>query len=55
MIDSEETSSDEFLFDEADLKELGISPETEVNEVDSVVSIVPLEAESDDQPSTILI
>ncbi len=52
---SEETLPDEFLFDEADLKELGISPEIEMNKVDPETSIHPLEAESDDQPSTILI
>ncbi len=44
-----------FFFDEADLKELGISPETEMNEVDSGASIIPSEAESDDQPLTVLI
>ncbi len=52
---SDEASSDEFLFDEADLKEHGISPETEMNELDPGVFIHPLEVESDDQPSTVLI
>ncbi len=52
---SEESSSDEFLFDEADLEELGIMPETEMNKADLGESVVPLEAEVDDQPSTILI
>ncbi len=49
---SEESSSDEFLFVKADLKELGISSETEMNEVDLAESINPLEAEVDDQLST---
>ncbi|MCP4606420.1 MAG: hypothetical protein GY847_38920, partial [Proteobacteria bacterium] len=52
---SETSPSDEFLFDEADLKELGISLETEMNEVDLQESIIPLEAEVDDYPSTVIL
>ncbi len=52
---TEESSSDEFLFDEADLEELGIPLETEMNEADLEESVIPLEAEVDDQPSTVLI
>ncbi len=52
---SETSLSDEFLFDKADLKELGISLETEMNEVGLQESAIPLEAEVDDYPSTVLL
>ncbi len=52
---TEESLSDEFLFDKADLEELGVLPETETNEADLEESVIPLEVEVDDQPSTILI
>ncbi len=52
---SETSLFDEFLFDQADLRELGISSETEMNKVDPQESAIPLEAEVDDYPSTVLL
>ncbi len=52
---SETSPSDEFLFNEADLKELSIPLETEMDEADLQGSIIPLEAEIDDYPSTVII